>query len=65
MLLSFHTHSRSRSQSVQRLGEVGKNLVGWHFGFKLHLVVNDQGELLAFNLTPVNTDNRQPVPKLT
>jgi hypothetical protein len=29
--------------------------VGWHFGFKLHLIVNDQGELLAFKLTPANT----------
>jgi DDE family transposase len=30
----------------------------------LHLVVNDQGELLAFHLTPGNVDDRQPVPKL-
>lgn len=43
----------------------GKNSVGWHFGFKLHLIVNDQGELLAFKLTPANTDDRQPVPDLT
>ena len=43
----------------------GKNSVGWYFGFKLHLIVNDQGELLAFKLTPANTDDRQPVPDLT
>jgi hypothetical protein len=43
----------------------GKNSVGWHFGFKLHLIINDQGELLAFKLTPANTDDRQPVPDLT
>lgn len=42
----------------------GKNSVGWHFGFKLHLIVNDQGELLAFKLTPANTDDRKPVPEL-
>ena len=34
-------------------------------GFKLHLVVNDQGEILAFCLTPRNTDDRKPVPTLT
>ena len=34
------------------------------YGFKLHLVVNDQGELLAFCLTPGNVDDRHPVPKL-
>jgi DDE family transposase len=42
----------------------GKTSVGWFFGFKLHLVVNDQGELLAFCLTPGNVDDRHPVPKL-
>lgn len=43
----------------------GKSSVGWHFGFKLHLIVNDKGELLAFKLTPANTDDRVPVPDLT
>jgi transposase len=36
----------------------------WFCGFKLHLVVNDQGELLNVILTPGNTDERTPVPKL-
>jgi hypothetical protein len=39
--------------------------VGWHFGFKLHLIINDNGEWLAFKLTPGNTDDRVPVPDLT
>ena len=34
-------------------------------GFKLHLIVNDQGELLAVQLTPVNIDDRRPVPQMT
>jgi DDE family transposase len=42
----------------------GKTSVGWFFGFKLHLVVNDRGELLAFCLTPGNWDDRRPVPQL-
>ena len=42
----------------------GKTSVGWFYGFKLHLGVNDRGELLAFCLTPGNTDDRQPVPRL-
>ena len=29
--------------------------------YKLHLVVNDQGELLNIQLTPGNTDDRKPV----
>jgi hypothetical protein len=42
----------------------GKTSVGWFYGFKSHLVVNDLGELLAFCLTPGNVDDRNPVPKL-
>jgi hypothetical protein len=42
----------------------GKTSIGWFYGFKLHLVVNDRGELLAFCLTPGNLDDRKPVPRL-
>jgi hypothetical protein len=42
----------------------GKTSVDWFFGFKLHLVVNDCGELLSVRLTPGNTDDRRPVPEL-
>ena len=36
----------------------------WFYGFKLHLVINDRGELLNVRLTPGNTDDRRPVPEL-
>jgi hypothetical protein len=42
----------------------GKTSVDWFFGFKLHLVINDCGELLALRLTPGNTDDRRPVPEM-
>lgn len=42
----------------------GKTSVDWFFGFKLHLVTNDRGELLSLRLTPGNTDDRRPVPEL-
>ena len=42
----------------------GKTSTGWFFGFKLHLVINDRGELLSVRLTPGNVDDRKPVPKL-
>jgi len=42
----------------------GKTSVDWFYGFKLHLVINDQGELLGFYLTPGNVDDRIPVPQL-
>jgi hypothetical protein len=42
----------------------GKTSMGWFFGFKLHLAVNDRGELLACCLTPGNVDDRTPVPQM-
>lgn len=44
--------------------ERGKTSVDWFYGFKLHLVINDRGELLAIRFTPGNTDDRRPVPEL-
>jgi hypothetical protein len=38
--------------------------MGWYYGFKLHLVVSDRGEILACRLTPGNVDDRQPVLQL-
>lgn len=42
----------------------GKTSTGWFFGFKLHLVFNDCGELLNLVLTAGNVDDRKPVPRL-
>jgi Transposase DDE domain len=43
----------------------GKTSMGWFYGFQLHLIVNDEGELLALCLTPGHVDDRKPVPTLT
>jgi len=39
----------------------GKSTIGYFFGFKLHIVVNDKGEILNFVITPGNTDDREPL----
>jgi len=36
----------------------GKSSTGWFYGFKLHLIINDMGEILTFALTPANVDDR-------
>ena len=46
------------------LAERGKTSTGWFFGFKLHLIFNDRGELLNLMLTPGNVDDRKPLPKM-
>jgi transposase len=42
----------------------GKTTMGWFYGFKLHLIVNHEGEIIAFALTAGNIDDRVPVPEL-
>ena len=37
---------------------------GWFYGFKLHLVINVRSEILSFQLTPGNVDDRKPLPFL-
>ena len=46
------------------IAQRGKTSMGWFYGFKLHVVINQHGELLACQLTPGNVDDRRPVPKL-
>jgi hypothetical protein len=42
----------------------GQCSLGWFYGFKLHLVVNEYGEVLGFTLTTGNVDDRKPVPQM-
>lgn len=46
------------------LASKGKNSMGWFFGFKLHLIINNAGEIMACKLTKANVNNRKPVPDL-
>jgi transposase len=58
-------HRRISSHRVfAGLAQLGKSSMGWFYGFKLHLVINEQGELLGLTLTPGNVDDRRPVRKL-
>ena len=54
-----------RHRVFDGLAAIGKTTMGWFYGFKLHLVINDRGELLAFMLTPGNEDDRNPVESMT
>jgi hypothetical protein len=59
-----HNRRINQHQVFSKLAARGKTSVDWFYGFKLHLVVNEQGELLNITLTPGNTDDRKPVPDL-
>lgn len=64
ILTVCHARRISSHRVFRKMAKRGKTSTGWFFGFKLHLIVNEQGEILAFKLTSGNTDDRKPVPDL-
>ena len=42
-----------------------KTSMGWFYGFKLHLIINEKGDLLGFEVTSGNTDDRHPLWELS
>ncbi len=43
------------------IATIGKSTMGWFYGFKLHIIVNDKRELLDFVITQANVDDRAPL----
>ena len=43
------------------IATTGRSTMGWFHGFKLHLIVNDKGEILDFVITQGNVDDREPL----
>ena len=50
-----------RNKVFKGIAEVGKSTMGWFYGFKLHIVINDRGEILNFAITQANVDDREPL----
>lgn len=50
-----------RHKVFDGIAKRGKSTMGYFFGFKLHLVVNEKGEILNFVITPGNVDDREPL----
>ncbi|MBL1411590.1 IS982 family transposase [Sphingobacterium faecale] len=50
-----------RNKVFKGIAEVGKSTMGWFYGFKLHIVINDKGEILNFAITQANVDDREPL----
>ena len=60
-----HNRRIARHKVFAELAARGKTTLGWFYGFKLHLIINECGELVTFQLTPGNVDDRTPVPTMT
>ena len=53
-----------RHKTFDGIAKRGKGTMGWFFGFKLHLIVNYRGEIVAAKLTQGNVHDTKPVPEL-
>jgi hypothetical protein len=65
LIKACHIKREKQNKVFKGLAKKGKSTIGWFYGFKLHLIVNDKGELMAFKLTAGNVDDREPVLDLT
>ena len=65
VLTSCHVKRASSHRTFRSSARWGKTTTGWFFGFKLHLIINQYAEIVAFRLTKGNVDDRKPVPGMT
>jgi len=59
-----HNKRINRNKVFKNLAERSKTTMGWFYGFKLHFIINDLGEIISFHVTKGNIDDRAPVPKM-
>jgi hypothetical protein len=55
-----HNRRIHQHKVFKEVAERGFCSIGWFYGFKLHLIINDSGEILSFYLTKGNVDDRNP-----
>lgn len=51
----------AQNKVFKDIANLGKSTMGWFYGFKLHIIINDKGELLDFVITQANVDDRAPL----
>jgi hypothetical protein len=51
----------NRNKTFKNIAERGKSSMGWFYGLKLHIVVNEKGEILSMKITKGNVNDRAPV----
>ncbi len=59
-----HTRRISRNRVFKGVAARGRSSMGWFYGFKLHLVMNNLGEIMAVKITPGNVDDRAPLAEM-
>ena len=60
-LKACHIKREKQNKVFSGIATKGKSTTGWFFGFKLHIIINDKGEILSFVITQGNVDDREPL----
>jgi len=53
-----HNKRIKANRTFKGIAEIGKSTMGWFFGFKLHIAINEKGELTGANISKANVDDR-------
>ena len=53
-----HIKREKQHKVFKGIAVKSKGTMGWYYGFKLHLIINDKGEILSFCFSKANTDDR-------
>ena len=60
-LRSCHIKREKQHKVFKGIAQKGQCSLGWFYGFKLHIIINDRGEILDFIITPGNVNDRKPL----
>ena len=53
-----HIKREKQHKVFKGIAQKSKSTMGWFFGFKIHLIINDKGEILSFCFSRANVDDR-------
>lgn len=61
VIKACHYKREKQNKVFKGIAAKGRGTMGWFFGFKLHIIINERGEIIDFLITQGNVDDRQPL----
>ena len=61
VIRACHYKREKQNRVFRDIAAKGRGTMGWFFGFKLHIIINECGEIIDFLVTKGNEDDRQPL----
>jgi hypothetical protein len=61
VIRACHYKREKQNKVFKGIAAKGRGTMGWFFGFKLHIIINERGEIIDFLITQGNVDDRQPL----